>query len=112
MQNRVRACLAETESIRDESKEKTKNKENSVREGQKRPLHEKSKSLNETKKGEELKQLKKDKENLTKEKSLKDTGQSSYTDHFYTDGKDDVDKYVFYLKNTYCILCSHHRYLA
>ena len=84
--------------MRDGSKEKTKNKEKSVREGQKRPSHEKSKSLNETKKGNVHKQLKKDKENLTKEKSLKDTGQSSYTDHFYADGKDDEDKYVLYLK--------------
>ena len=68
--------------------------------------------MNDTKKGGVHKQLKKDKDKLTKEKSLKDTGQSSYTDHFYTDGKDDEDKYVLYLKETYCILGSHHRYLA
>ena len=59
--------------------------------------------MNDTKKGEEQKQLKKDKEKLTKEKSLKDTGQSSYTDHFYTDGKDDVDKYVLYLKKYFTV---------
>ena len=59
--------------------------------------------MNETKKGEEKKQLKKEKEKQTREKSLKDTGQSSYTDHFYTDGKDDVDKYVLYLKKYFTV---------